>query len=53
VIDGLTLIGNAQLPTNLNIVDSQDIGVGGFFVRNNTLTWTATGVTVQSDGPAN
>jgi hypothetical protein len=51
--DTLKLTNSTQLPKDLSIVDSQDIGVGGFYVRNNTTTWTATGVNVTSNGPPN
>jgi hypothetical protein len=47
----LGLVSNAPLPSNLSIVDSQDIGVGGIYVRNNTLSFTATGLTVTNNGP--
>ncbi len=53
VPDTLALVSNQPLPTSLQIVDSQDIGVGGFFVRNNTLTYSSTGVTITNNGPAN
>jgi len=53
VVDLLQLTNSTALPANLSIVYSQDIGVGGFYNRNNTLTFTATGVTVQSNGPSN
>jgi hypothetical protein len=54
VVDNpIGLTSNAPLPTGLSIVDSQDIGVGGIYVRTNTLTYTAGGVTVVSDGPFN
>lgn len=32
-------------------VDSQDIAVGGFFNRNNTLYYKVTTVTVTNNGP--
>jgi hypothetical protein len=51
--DLFQLVSSAPLPATLSIVDSQDIGVGGFFVRNNTITFTASGVTVNSNGPSN
>lgn len=51
--DYLALLSNSPLPSNLSIIDSQDIGVGGFQVRNNTLTYTATKVVVTSNGPSN
>jgi hypothetical protein len=47
------LCPNLPLPGDLNDSDSQDLFVGGFFVRNNTLNFTATGVAVQSNGPTN
>jgi hypothetical protein len=51
VQDMLQLTNSTPLPANLTIVDSQDIGVGGFYVRNNTITFTAGGITVHSNGP--
>jgi hypothetical protein len=53
VVDSLKLTNNTPLPSNLSIVDSQDLGVGGIYVRNNTLTYTASGLTVTSNGPYN
>jgi hypothetical protein len=55
VVDNpLSLIShNGPLPSGLSIVDSQDIGVGGIYVRTNTLTYTASGLTVTNDGPYN
>ena len=47
----ISILSNSPLPSNLNIVDSQNLFVGGFYVRNNTLTWTSTGVTVTNNGP--
>jgi hypothetical protein len=53
VVDSLKLTSSAPLPSNLSIIDSQDLGVGGIYVRTNTLTYTAAGVTVTSNGPYN
>lgn len=53
VVDQLSLLNNVPLPSDLSIVDSQDIGVGGIYVRNNTITYTSSGVSVSSNGPSN
>jgi hypothetical protein len=44
------LTNNSPFPAELLIVESQDIGVGGLYVRTNTLTWTNTGLTIQNTG---
>jgi hypothetical protein len=53
VLDTLGLTNSVALPSNLSIVETQAIGVGGIYVRTNTLTYTASGVTVTSNGPYN
>ena len=53
VVDTLKLTSNAAFPPNLSIVDSQALGVGGIYVRTNTITYAASGITVSSDGPYN
>jgi len=53
LVDLPSLISTAPLPVNLSIIDSQDLGVGGFFVRNNTLTYASSGLTETSNGPSN
>lgn len=53
VQDLLQLTSSTPLPATLKIVDSQDIGVGGFIVRSNTITFTGSNVSVQSGGPSN
>jgi len=53
VKDKHQLTSNAPMPPGLSIVESQDIGVGGFYVRTNTITWSNTGANVQSLGPSN
>ncbi|HZU42053.1 MAG TPA: hypothetical protein VE994_05230, partial [Terriglobales bacterium] len=49
--DRLALISNQPIPSDADEVDSQDIDVGGFFVRNNTVHFTATTVSVTNNGP--
>jgi hypothetical protein len=51
--DRLALISNQPIPSTVSEVDSQDIFVGGLFVRNNTLQYAATTVTVTNNGPTN
>src|ERR1700730_11126069 len=54
VVDkSIGLTSNSKLPSNLSSVDSQDIGVGGIYVRTNTLTFSASGAPVTNDGPYN
>jgi hypothetical protein len=53
LVDTPSLISSTPLPSNLSIVDSQNLGVGGFYTRNNTLTYSSTGVTLKSNGPNN
>jgi hypothetical protein len=53
LLDSLGLTNNTALPANLSIVDSQDLFVGGIYVRNNTVSFTASGVTVKNNGPYN
>jgi hypothetical protein len=50
-VDTLALISNQPIPSNVSEIDSQDIFVGGIFVRNNTLTYSSTTVTVGNNGP--
>ena len=47
----MSIISNSPLPSGLSIVDSQNLFVGGIYVRNNTLSWSSTGVTVTNNGP--
>ncbi len=49
----MSILSNASLPSGLNIVESQDWFVGSLYVRNNSLTWTSTGLTVTNNGPTN
>jgi hypothetical protein len=50
VQDTIQLTSSKPFPASLSIVDSQDLGVAGFYVRNNTITYAASGVTVQNNG---
>jgi hypothetical protein len=47
--DHILYCSNSPLPCS--ITSTQTISVGGFQVRNNTLTFTSTGVTYTSNGP--
>ena len=51
VSDCQSLINNSPLPSDLKIVYDQYIIVGGISVRENTLTWTSSGLTIANDGP--
>ena len=53
VVDSIGLTSNAPLPPNLSIIQSQTIAVGGFYVRTNTITFSASGVSVANGGPYN
>lgn len=48
--DRLALISNQPIPSTASEVDTQEIFVGGIFVRNNTLNYSATTVTVTNNG---
>ncbi|OLB31921.1 MAG: hypothetical protein AUH13_06475 [Acidobacteria bacterium 13_2_20CM_58_27] len=48
--DRLALISNQPIPSNASEVDTQEIFVGGIFVRNNTLNYSATTITVTNNG---
>src|SRR5206468_4819370 len=48
--DRLALISNQPIPSNASEVDTQEIFVGGIFVRNNTLDYSATTITVTNNG---
>ncbi|MFI5175755.1 MAG: Ig-like domain-containing protein, partial [Terriglobia bacterium] len=52
VTDELAIISTQPLPAGIDEEDLQDLGVGGFFVRNNTLHYTSIGVTITSNGPS-
>lgn len=51
VVDKVGIVSSQPLPSNFSEVVTQTISVGGFPVRNNTLTFTATGVTIANNGP--
>jgi hypothetical protein len=51
IIDQLGVICSCQLPPNLQIVDNQDLAVEGIYVRNNTLTFSNSTVTIGNNGP--
>jgi hypothetical protein len=51
VVDNLAVLSSQPLPSNFKIVASQTISVGGYSVRNNTLTYTSTAVNVTNNGP--
>jgi len=51
IVDKLGIVSAQPLPSNLKIVVSQTISVSSFSVRTNTLTFTATGLTVTNNGP--
>lgn len=53
VSDTLRLTSNQTLPPNLSIADDQQLTVGGFFIRDNTLNWSDTAVTIGNNGPFN
>ena len=51
ILDDLSLISNATLPSNLHINASQDLAVGGIYVRSNTLDYYPSGPTITNNGP--
>jgi hypothetical protein len=51
--DDLAIISNTPLDPSLDGTYSQNIFVGGFFDRNNTLHYTASDVTITNNGPTN
>lgn len=51
--DDLALESTDPLPPEALAIASQDLAVGGFFVRNNTLTYGATDVQITNNGPFN
>jgi hypothetical protein len=53
VSDYLAFFDDEPLPANALSTVSQDIAVGGFFVRKNTLNFRSTDVEIVSNGPAN
>jgi hypothetical protein len=50
VVDKVGIVSSQPLPSNFKEVATQTMSVGGFLVRNNTLTYTATGVTITNNG---
>ena len=53
VADDLSLYWSQPLPSNLNCAADQYLGVGGFIIRHNTLTWTSSGPTITNLGNFN
>ncbi len=53
VQDDLSVTSNSPLPAGLDITSSQDIAVGGMYVRNNTLNQLTSGPTITNNGPFN
>jgi hypothetical protein len=52
-VDYLAVYQGAPLPPDFSLTISQDLAVGGIFVRNNTVVFTATPPpTVTSNGPS-
>ena len=51
VVDDLHALSSQPLPPDFSITATQTISVGGFLVRNNTLKYTAQGVTITNNGP--
>jgi hypothetical protein len=51
IVDFLALISNAPIPAGASEVDAQQIFVSTYLVRNNSLHYTATTVTVTNNGP--
>jgi hypothetical protein len=53
VVDTLSFYGDSPLPSNLSATADQYLGVGGFIVRHNTLSWSQTAPSITNLGPFN
>jgi len=53
VVDTLSIYGSSPLPSNFSATADQYLGVGGFIVRHNTLSWSQSGPTITNLGPFN
>lgn len=53
IVDDLSITGSSALPSNFSASVDQYLGVGGFIVRHNTVTYSASGPTITNLGPFN
>jgi len=51
VVDTLSIYGSSPLPSNFSATADQWLGVGGFIVRHNTLSWSQSGPSITNLGP--
>jgi hypothetical protein len=51
IVDDLSLTASSPLPSNFSATANQYLSVGGFLVRQNTLTYSASGPTITNLGP--
>jgi hypothetical protein len=53
IVDQLSVTADNPLPSEFSASVDQYLGVGGFVVRHNTITQTATGPSIDNLGPYN
>lgn len=53
IVDQLSVTADSPLPSEFSASVDQYLGVGGFVVRHNTITQTATGPSIDNLGPYN
>jgi hypothetical protein len=53
IVDDLSVTASSALPSNFSASVDQYLGVGGFIVRHNTVTYTSSGPTITNLGPFN
>lgn len=53
IVDTLSVYGSSPLPSNFSATADQWLGVGGFIVRHNTLSWSQSGPSITNLGPYN
>jgi hypothetical protein len=52
-VDDLSLTGSSAIPPSFSCTADQYLGVGGFIIRHNTLTYTSSGPTITNLGNFN
>jgi hypothetical protein len=53
ISDSLTIKADSPLPTDFSASADQYLGVGGFIVRHNTISWNQSGPSITNLGPLN
>jgi len=51
IVDDLSIIWTQPLPPNISCAADQYLGVGGFIVRHNTISWSSSGPSITNLGP--